>query len=267
MLIKTFDEYYYGYEDDGHKDGYVDVVEKLQIDFPLGKQIVGEKDKKTFISLLGFFLRLRNILSSFDKFDEDGMRILTDREQQDYQSIYLDIYDELRPSKTEKEDISEDLEFEIELIKQIEVNIDYILMLVVKYHEGNCEDKEILAKIKNSIGGSPQLRSKKELIEGFIASINVDTVVDRDWRTFVIQQQNEDLDLIIKEENLKEAETRKFIGNAFRDGAVKENGTEIIGILPPMSNFGGKKTKKKFAVLEKLKQFFDKYFGLGIYEV
>ena len=140
-------------------------------------------------------------------------------------------------------------------------------MLVAQYHASNCEDKEILAKITNSIGGSPQLRSKKELIEGFIASVNVDTVVDRDWRTFVAKQEKDDLDLIIKEENLKDAETRKFVSNAFRDGAIKENGTEINGILPPVSRFGGQRDKKKLNVLERLKAFFNKYFGLGIYEV
>lgn len=268
VLIRTFDEYYFGYDDnDGHKDGYVEVIDKLRTDFPLGIQIISEKEKKRFIALFGLFLRLRNILSSFDRFEEEGMKVFTDREQQDYQSIYLDIYDELRKDKPEKEDISDDLEFEMELIKQVEVNIDYILMLVAKYHDSNCEDKEILAKINNSIGGSTQLRSKKELIEGFIASINTDTVVDRDWKTFVVQQQKQDLDQIIKEEKLKDAETRKFVSNAFRDGSIKENGTDINNILPPTSRFGGKREKKKTTVLEKLKKFFNKYFGLGIYEV
>ena len=267
VLIKTFDEYYYGYEEEGkHKEGYKDVVDKLRLDYPLGHQIVGEKEKKKFVSLFGLFLRLRNILSSFDRFDEEGMRIFSDRDQQDYQSVYLDIYDELRPNKPDKEDISDDLEFEMELIKQVEVNIDYILMLVEKYHSSNCEDKEILAKINNAIGGSPQLRSKKELIEGFVASINVNTVVNKDWRKFVAQQQNDDLEQIIREENLKESETRKFVSNAFRDGAIKENGTEINDILPPMGRFGGQRAKKKMGVLEKLKQFFNKYFGLGIIE-
>ena len=269
VLIRTFDEYYYGYDDaDGHKDGYAEVVDRLKTDFPLGQQIISEKEKKRFVALFGLFLRLRNILSSFDRFDEEGMHIFTDREQQDYQSVYLDIYDEIRPkSKPDKEDISDDLEFEIELIKQVEVNIDYILMLVAQYHNSNCEDKEILAKITNSIGSSPQLRSKKELIEGFIASVNMETIVDRDWRAFVEKQQKDDLDLIIKEENLKDAETRKFVSNAFRDGAIKENGTEINSILPPVSRFGGQRDKKKLNVLERLKAFFNKYFGLGIYEV
>ncbi len=274
VLIKTFDEYYYGYDElDGkHVDGYVDIVAKLQQDYPLDIQIIGESAMRKFVALFGQFLRFRNILSSFDRFDEVGMRILSDREQQDYQSNYLDIYDQLRKSnsKGEKEDISDDLVFELELVKQVEVNIDYILMLVEQYHSGNCEDREILAKIKNSVSSSPQLRSKKELIEGFIDSINVDTVVDRDWRTFVIEQQKVDLGKIIQEENLKEEETKKFVANAFRDGAIKENGTEIDEILPPMSRFGkggNNRAKKKVNVLERLKKFFEKYFGLGIFEV
>lgn len=241
---------------------------KLQNEFPLDKQIVGESNQKKFIALFGQFLRFRNILSTFDKFEEEGMAILSEREIQDYQSIYLDIHDTLRPQDNhEKEDISDDLEFEMELIKQVEVNIDYILMLVAQYHDANCEDKEILAKIRNSVSSSPQLRSKKELIEGFISSVNVATVVDRDWKAFVEEQQKTDLETIIKEENLKEDETVQFVSNAFRDGAIKENGTEIDGILPPMSRFGkggGNRAVKKTTVLDRLKAFFEKYFGLGI---
>ena len=270
VLIKTFDQYYYGYinEDGTHEDGYTDIVVKLQNEFPLDKQIIGESNQKKFIALFGQFLRFRNILSTFDKFEEEGMAILSEREIQDYQSIYLDIHDTLRPQDNhEKEDISDDLEFEMELIKQVEVNIDYILMLVAQYHDANCEDKEILAKIRNSVSSSPQLRSKKELIEGFISSVNVATVVDRDWKAFVEEQQKTDLETIIKEENLKEEETVQFVSNAFRDGAIKENGTEIDGILPPMSRFGkggGNRAVKKTTVLDKLKAFFEKYFGLGI---
>ena len=209
---------------------------------------------------------MRNILSSFDQFTE--MDSIAARDLQDYQSIYLDLYDKYRRKEdAEKEDITDDIEFEIELIKQVEINIDYILMLVEKYHDGNCEDKEILASIRKAVDASIQLRSKKDLIEAFISHVNVDTQVTTDWRRFVLEQEESDLTEIITSEKLKSEETRKFVDNAFRDGAFKTTGTEIDKLMPPVSRFGGGgRAKKKQGVIEKLKAFFEKYFGLGIAE-
>ena len=154
--------------------------------------------------------------------------------------------------------------FEIELIRQIEINIDYILMLVKKYHDTHCEDKEVLITINKAIDASPELRSKKQLIETFIAGINdVDDVMN-EWHEFVVAQRDHDLDVIIKEEKLKPEDTRKFIENAFRDGEIRTVGTDIDKLMPPISRFGGGgRTRKKQGVIEKLKAFFEKYFGIG----
>ena len=150
----------------------------------------------------------------------------------------------------------------------MEINIDYILMLVEQYHDGNCEDKEILTSIRKAVDASIQLRSKKELIEEFINRVNVDTQVGADWRKFVLEQEENDLMEIIQTEKLKPEETRKFVANSFRDGALKTIGMEIDKILPPVSRFGGSgRAKKKQGVTEKLKTFFEKYFGLGIAEL
>jgi type I restriction enzyme R subunit len=138
-------------------------------------------------------------------------------------------------------------------------------MLVAQYHKGNCKDKEILIAIDRAIKSSLELRSKKELIEGFIQSINVNSVIESDWQKFVRDQQEQDLSNLIKEEKLKPEETRKFVENAFRDGTLKTTGTDIDKILPPVSRFGGGgRAKKKQTVIDKLKSFFEKYFGLGI---
>lgn len=268
VLLKSFNDYWNGYEDNHGKyhPGYVDLLEKLKTEFPLGTQIVGEQAEKDFIRLFGTILSMRNILSSFDQFVE--MDSIAARDLQDYQSIYLDLYDKYRRKEdAEKEDITDDIEFEIELIKQVEINIDYILMLVEKYHDGNCEDKEILASIRKAVDASIQLRSKKELIEAFISHVNVDTQVTTDWRRFVLEQEEGDLTEIITSEKLKSEEARKFVDNAFRDGAFKTTGTEIDKLMPPVSRFGGGgRAKKKQGVIEKLKAFFEKYFGLGIAE-
>lgn len=164
----------------------------------------------------------------------------------------------------ESTDIIDDIVFEVELIKQIEINIDYILILVKKYHDTHCEDKEVLVTIKKAIDASPELRSKKQLIETFIAGINDMDDVMTEWHDYVAEQRENDLVTIIKEEKLKEEETRRFLENSFREGEVKTVGTDIEKLLPPVSRFGGgNRAKKKQGVIEKLKNFFEKYFGVG----
>lgn len=265
VLLKSYEDYYYGYEDDkGRKQiGYEERIAMLLQKYPLGAQIVGEKAEKDFIVSIGNILRLRNILSSFDKFA--GNEILSERDFQDYTGMYVDLYQKYKQQDDgEKESIKDDIVFEMELVKQVEVNIDYILMLVAKYHQSNCEDKEILGTIDKAIKSSLALRSKKELIDGFISKINANTNVMDDWGKFVKEQKEIDLKKIISDENLNEKETRKFINNAFRDGQVKTNGTDIEKILPPMRRFGGEnRAEKKEKIIVKVKKFFEKYFGLG----
>lgn len=262
VLLKNYKAYYDGYDEDGkHHDGYEDLIAKLQAKFPLGQPIIGEQNQKDFIALFGAILRLRNILTSFDDFA--GNELLSPRDMQDYQSNYIDLYQQLRSPKPDKEVINDDIVFEMELIRQVEINIDYILMLVAKYHDSNCEDKEILVDIRKAVDSSMQLRSKKDLIENFIATVNTATKVDDDWIKFVTEQKKTDLDTLIAEEKLKPDETRKFVDNSFRDGVLKTTGTDVDRILPPVSRFGGgNRAAKKDGIIAKLQAFFDKYFGL-----
>ncbi len=262
VLLKSYEDYYYGYEDDSRKvqKGYEERIAELLQRYPLGQPLLGEKNEKDYIVLFGNILRLRNILSAFDRFA--GQEIIAPLDLQDYTGVYHDLHEKYRGRGDEKDSIVEDVVFEMELVKQVEVNIDYILMLVAKYHASNCKDKEILVSIDKAIKSSLQLRSKKELIENFIATINADTDVDADWLKFVRVQKEIDLATIIDEQKLKADETRKFMENSFRDGILKTTGTDIDRILPPVSRFGGGRDKKKEAVLEVLKKFFEKYFGL-----
>jgi type I restriction enzyme R subunit len=262
VLLKTFDEYYKGYDEKGeHKPGYAELIATLTTQYPLGQPILGEEAEKDFIRLYGAILRLRNILTSFDDFE--GNEILSERDFQDYQSIYIDLYQEYRKGADgDKETINDDIVFEIELVKQIEVNIDYILMLVAKYQQSNCKDKTILTTIDKAINSSIELRSKKELIERFIDQVNVSTKVDEDWRKFLQERKEADISAIIEEEKLKPEETRRFIDNAFRDGMLKTTGTDIDKIMPPVSRFGGGRAAKKQGIIEKLMLFFEKYLGL-----
>ena len=265
VLLKSYEDYYYGYEDDkGRKQmGYEERIAMLLQKYPLGEQIIGESAKKDFIVSMGNILRLRNILSSSDKFQ--GMEILSERDFQDYIGTYTDLYEEFKPKPGESESIKDDLVFEMELVKQVEVNIDYILMLVSKYHQSNCTDKEILGSIDKAIKSSLALRSKKDLIDNFIARINANTDVMNDWTKFVKEQKEQDLKALIEDENLNEEETRKFIDNSFRDGQVKTTGTDIEKILPPMRRFGGgNRNERKQTIIEKVLKFFEKYFGLSV---
>lgn len=264
VLLRSFEDYYYGYDDDKkHIMGYEEKISQLIQKYPPEEQIIGESAKRDFIISFSSILRLRNILSSFDKFK--GMEILSEGDFQNYLGKYEDLNDEFKSKSEDSESIKDDLVFEMELVRQLEVNIDYILMLVTKYHKSNCKDQEIRNSIDISIRASMSLRSKKDLIDGFINKINADTDVMTDWAKFVKEQKENDLKDLIKDENLKESETRKFIDSSFRDGQIKTIGTDIEKILPPMGRFnGGNRNERKQAIIEKLLKFFDKYFGLGI---
>lgn len=265
VLLKPYEDYYYGYEDEKGKKqkGYEERIAELLQKYPLREQIIGEQAKKDFIVSMGNILRLKNILSSFDRFE--GNEILSERDFQDYIGTYTDLYEEFKSRKDngEVESIKDDVVFEMELVKQVEVNIDYILMLVAKYHQSNCTDKEILGSIDKAIKSSLALRSKKELIETFISKINTNTDVMNDWTKFVKEQEEIDLKNLIEEENLNGEETRKFIDNSFRNGQVKTTGTDIEKILPPMRRFGGgNRAERKESIIDKIKKFFEKYFGI-----
>ena len=142
VLLKPYAEYYAEYQAR---------VGELLDKFPLGQAIVGEAAQKAFIKLFGSILRLKNILTAFDDFA--GNEILSERQYQDYQSVYLNLYAEFRTtSEAEKESINDDVVFEIELIKQVEINVDYILLLVEQYlkKSGSGDDKEIRATIERA---------------------------------------------------------------------------------------------------------------------
>lgn len=265
VLLKPYKDYYYGYEEENGKrfEGYKDLVEKLTSKFVPGELMQGEQAQKEFIKLYGAILKVTNILSSFDEFKDE--QLLSERDKQDYQSLYIEIYNDFRnKAKREKTDVSEDVVFEMELIKSIDVNIDYILGLVKKYHDTNMEDKEILVTIQKTIMASPDLRNKKDLIMSFIESLNQNSDVYKDFETFMNSKKKEELDKIIKEENLNREETYKFIKKSFEQGKVETNGTEVSEILPPMNMFTptNDRQEKKNKVIDKLLEFFDKFFSI-----
>ena len=265
VLLKSFDDYYEGYTDESGKQvkGYRELVDHLVEEFPLGEPIVGEEAQKRFIRLFGAILKLENVLTCFDQFA--GKEMLSEMENQDYRSVYIDLYREYRQrEKGERENVNDDIVFEMELVKQVEISIDYILELVKKYHESHLEDKEIVVKIQKAVNASPDLRGKRELIEDFIQNLTPQSHVDDDWNTYVRRKMEEQLNEIIDEEKLKAEETHTFIADSFRNGYIQESGTALAGILPPMSRFtpNGERLKKREMVLEKIKTFFERFWDI-----
>jgi type I restriction enzyme R subunit len=258
-ILRPFDDYFNGYDDNEgkHQKGYKELVEELQNMLKPGELPQGTEATKNFVKLWGNILKMRNLLSVFDQFE--GMDMLSERDVQDYTSVYLDLYPPTNP--TVKEDISDDVVFEIELVKKVEVNIDFILFLVEQYRKSHQQDGEIRVRISKAIDSSPDLRDKKELIEKFIESLNPDSEVDAAWRVYVNSEKRRQFDAIIEEEKLKRDKAVEFMENAYERGYVPEGGMELDGIMPPINPFdvNANREGKIASVLEKLKAFFQKF--------
>ena len=267
VLMRSYKDYYYGYRDEKGKrhPGYEELIKQLTKKFPLSEpRIEGEKQQKDFIALFGMILRMRNILTVFDEFENN--ELLSERDLQDYLGRYQDLRDEWmsRRGGGDSTDITDDIVFEVELIKEEEINIDYILMLVKKYHDDHRQDKEIIATVDRAIDSNPELRSKKKLIKAFIDNLNDGDDVMEEWHEYIARKREEELEQIIADEKLKDEETRKFIKDSFRDGEIKTIGTDIDRLMPPVSRFGGgNRDAKKQNVIDRLKAFFERFFGLG----
>lgn len=274
ILMRPFADYYYGFDDENNKHvlGYKEIIEKLleKYKLPMNPANYSEEQKKEFVRIFGGVLKLTNLLSAFDEFTAEKC-IITEFDTQDYLTWYNDIHEELRPDgKEQKDDIEDDLVFEMELVKQIQINIPYILSLVKEYHDKNCGDQTIIAKIQKAIGSSPDMRDKKDLIMKFIEKMTPEHSegeedIDKEWSDYIAREREAELSSIIKDERLKPEETKKFIDQAFEDGYVTSTGLAITNVLPPMPLFGGGKAnreKKKETVLTKLTGFFNKFFNV-----
>ena len=260
VLLKPYAEYL---------GEYRERLAQLREQFPLesvlnGNALLGEEAEKAFIRLFGVILRLRNILTAFDDFAADDT--LSPRDEQDYRSVYTDLYQKWRKQKEDATIINDDLVFEVELLKQVDINIDYVLMLVQKYHDSNCTDKMIIGDIERAIGASYELRNKKDLIEAFIDSLDSSNDVTADWEKYLAEAKERELSAIIEEEALDDAATREFMANAFADGGVPESGTEVASLMtkkPSRFAPANAYADMKARVLERLEGFFDRFNGLG----
>lgn len=267
IVLKAFDDYYFGYdENDRHFPGWKELIDELSDKFPIsGFPLTGESSEKEFIKLFGTILRALNILLTFDEFE--GKEIIDlNGDFLDYRSFYNELHDKYRPKGGELTNINDDLVFEMELMKSIEINIDYILFLVGQLNGEDGHDREIIIKAMKSVQASPDLRNKEELIRQFIENHTPNTDVHDQWSEFVRQSQRREIESIIKEENLRRDKTLDFIEQSFRNGEVRESGTGIAEILPPMGLFGNagtRRAEKKKNVIKRLNDFFDRFFDIS----
>lgn len=265
-ILRPFADYMDGYTDASakHVEGYREMIDRLRQMLAPGERPAGEQAEREFIRLFGAVLKMRNLLSCFDEFAESDC--ITERDIQDYTSIYIDLADKYRNrEKHDKADINDDVVFEMELVRQVEVNIDYILFLVKQYNEGHQDDAELMVKIRSAIDSSPDLRDKKELIEQFIQSLTPASEVNDEWQEYVNRRKREEFDTIVEEEHLKAAEARDFIATSFKRGYVEEGGLELNGIMPPINPFdpNANREGKLHHVLDRLKAFFNKFFNIS----
>ena len=255
VLLKPYGEYLTEYQER---------LAQLYDNFPLGEVILGEQAEKDFIRLYGVILRLRNILTSFDDFAADDT--LSPRDEQDYRSIYQDLHNKWRPQGEESTIINDDLVFEIELLKQVDINIDYILMLVQKYHDGHCKDKLLTADIERAIKSSYELRNKKDLIDAFIDGLESSDDVTADWESYITEAKQRELSAIVEEENLDAAATETFVNKAFVDGEIEATGTNITNLMnykPSRFAPDGQYSELKDRVIARLKAFLERFKGLS----
>ena len=262
VLLKPYKEYL---------EDYLEKINELRARFEPGQMIASEAEQKEFICQFGKILRLRNILASFDDFGDDD--VIGEAEFQDYRSVYVDLYAEMRrAADVEKEVVNDDLVFEIELVKQVEVGVDYVLMLVEKHRgeAGDGEDKEIPVEIRRAVTSSPSLHNKRDLIEDFVHTVSAFGDVDEQWRAFIEQRRGEELAAIIRDERLREGPAKALVEAALRDGYVPTEGTAITRILPPTSRFRSSASdshdEKKRRVQAALAAYVERFRGLGATE-
>lgn len=264
VFLRSLEEYLHGYTDEkGQKHkGYNELLQELTGTFPLEnfrQATLKTSQKKHFLSLFGELLKLRNILEIFDDFSDS----LSDRDKQDYQSHYISTYEELRKDKDEQENALDEVEFEVELLAQVEVSIEYILELIAKYHKDQATNYEPILKLLDS---SLSLRSKRELFLRFIDSLHDQSNVAKDFSTYIKMCKDNALQDIIDSLNLDPKKTKNFMQDSFERGELRSYGKAFNEIYegPLFGDEANQTHTIRQQALQKLQAFFELFKGLDI---
>ncbi len=273
ILERNYNAYLYGFRDEETETitrGYIDICKEISTKFPEPTDIVLDADKKEFVELFGELLKAENILRNFDEF-ESFEKIITDRQMQDFKSVYVDIRESIinlkHTEKSEGEQIDfSDVEFQIELLKTDEINLDYILALILEKTKENEDVESVKAEIRRVIRSSLGTRAKEELIVAFINNTRLSELKSTDdileaFYGFAKKEKIINIKCLVEEENLKEG-SKRFIEKAIRKGYVEYAGDELDRIIPPTSRRGGEREKKKEAVLKKIRKIVEVFVGI-----
>ncbi|WP_052663613.1 type I restriction endonuclease subunit R [[Mycoplasma] testudinis] len=266
IILRPFNDYYNGYDDEkgNHKLGYTELVNELLTKFSLlNFPLVSESLEREFVILMNNLLKMANVIKCFSEFG-DQPEILSEAKFEDYRGRYLELREKYKKTREAKAvSILEDLEFEVELVKQTEVNIDYILKIIASFDPSKIGNKELLIQLTKAINASPSLRSKKELILEFAGRVNPgDEISEDSWNYFVIDKKKEELDHLINEEKLDPQKTDRYIHDAFIKGYITDEGEDFYELIPKLDLFSPVSQQKRKEIFEKIKDFFERYLNL-----
>ena len=273
ILEKSYEEYIHGFTDEETGKtikGYIDICNEIIAKFPEPTEIELETDKKEFVELFGEVLKAENILRNFDEF-ENFEKIISNRQMQDMKSVYVDIRENILNSKrnevTDGENIDfSDVEFQIDLLKTDEINLDYILALILEKSKENNDIDKLKAEVRRVIRSSLGTRAKEELIINFINKTRLSELRTTDdilelFYSFAKKEKMNKINCLVEEEKLKE-NSKYFIEKAIGKGYVEYAGDELDSIIPATSRRHGAREKKKESVLEKIRNIVEVFVGI-----
>lgn len=273
ILEKSYEEYIHGFKNEETGEvikGYEDICREMIEKFPEPMEIELQTEKKEFAELFGELLKSENILRNFDEF-ENFESIISERQMQDMKSVYVDIREqfvnERKSNSSEKEQIDfSDVEFQIDLLKTDEINLDYILALILEKSKEHEDIESLKIEVRRIIRSSLGTRSKEELIMDFINETKLSTLKNTDdilesFYSFAKKEKECKIDILLEEEKLKD-NSKFFIEKAIKKGYVEYAGDELDSMLPPTSRRQGAREKKKETVLEKIRNIVEVFIGI-----
>lgn len=272
ILEKSYDEYMNGFKDEESgkiTKGYIEICEELINKFPDPTEIELDADKKEFVEIFGELLKAENILRNFDEF-ENFEKIISDRQMQDMKSVYVDIRENLpKPNDGEPKESQvdfSDVEFQIDLLKTDEINLDYILALILEKSKEHEDVETLKTEVRRVIRSSLGTRAKEELIIKFINSTRISELKNTDdilesFYNFARKEKDREIESLQNEENLRE-NSRRFIEKSISKGYVEYVGDELDKIIPPTSRRRGQREKKKQVVLDKIRKIVEVFVGI-----
>lgn len=273
ILENSFEDYMNGFKDKESGKiikGYIEISKELVQKFPEPTEIELDADKKEFVQLFGELLKSENILRNFDEF-QNVDKIISERLMQDMKSVYVDIRENITKrrefDKAQKTDIDfSDVEFQIDLLKTDEINLDYILKLILEKYKEHDDIEVIKAEVKRAIRSSLGTRAKEELIMSYINSTRLSELKTNDdivesFYEFARKEKENNVDELISNEKLNN-DAKRFIEKSIAKGYVDYAGDELDSILPPTSRRGGLREKKKGEVLAKIDAIVNIFVGI-----